>query len=82
MLLPSFHADQASCPGNLHFEQEHDMPNGYFGDRDAGHRPAGRPRPPATGLFGRLGDDPPLVPANDSPHRRPRPADEADTGRA
>lgn len=55
------------------FERERDMPHGFFGDRDARHTPQERRRPPACGLFGRLGNDPPLRPANDSPAATPRP---------
>ncbi len=77
MLCPSLLPTRmSSCPGGtILFEQERDMPHGYFGDRDAGRPAQDRGKPAACGLFGRLIGDPPLRPANDSPGDRPRPSD-------
>jgi hypothetical protein len=74
MLLPIF-STAAPTPGfaAILFGQERDMPHGFFGDRDASHHASARQIPPGCGLFGRLGDAPPLRPDNDG---RDRPQDE------
>lgn len=73
MLLPTDPFGLPRAGAAIFFTQERDMPHGYFGDRDAGHRVGSRRTPAACGLFGRLGDDPPLMPRNDRGTPRPQP---------